>query len=757
MVQAVDGGGGGGSRPEPNSGDGGFGKSVDKAKGGQDPARNEPPPNSTPPNTQQAQQPQTQSKSGSASKSGKGSGTNGSSGSGSGSGTSGTSGSSNDTNLSAVQQVAVNGSQEGDDDGDDGRGSGDGGGAFVPPPPDDFTTNEPVFRSRTNAKLAQLEEDIEGYRSVVQGGGTGTEQEAAANETLTELYTDTADELRQHASQSANSDAVIQQQSAVIRDRIDPESRVAELAGTVVDQAAQDVLAETPEQRALEIKRTRVLQAQETLEALEAMNGPRGALRLEMDDARAEYQTASSDFQEAVLTEVSAEVAAEHLDTAQGNMYEAMSQGRVSEGIAAVNDAQAQADAVEQGQVPLEFIDAEMQAALTDVKERYAGMGLDGYVDALGGAITSSRDRVEAAQRAPQDLGVEVAQVHYDNAQAAMSSGGNPAQAYQEMTAAADQLGAAQDGEVPTDFTDSEMAQAVTNLKARNAAFALDEQYDVYAAQLIDNRNSAQILAQYEAALAEARENIAANIPQLASNTLCVAGVSQELATSDPVTAAFIAELGVSVDPNDPTLSIQEQTIARADPVAFALMQRAGIRIETTDVNTTVVTIDGAEQQLTPEQQQLIQNNDVFGLAGSLLSNRQFDIETYAIMDATREARQTYTATQVSSLMDAGQDGEALRVLDVNMSAAFSAEEADTLWAQNGETRFTQDYFNGRVDTFVAQHGQEFERAAYAGDWLQTNFSQMPAQAADRLLGAFTSKSTPASSTPMAAAFCSMR
>ncbi len=636
----------------------------------------------------------------------------------------------------------VNNNDDHDDDhsdqvaGNNGSGTGAVNGATtaLSENQDDAQVREATFQSRTNSRMNELDTAVNDYISVRQAGQPGEAEQVAMNTAAGKLYQDTADELRQTAADAPDPNAAIEQQADVIRERVDETTPAGQFAVAVINQAEQQVISETPEQRALEVKRTQVVRAQQTVEAMQA----HGAGRLpEWSEAQGEYRAAVKDLNETVLTEIGTEVASVHLDNviAASPLPHTQAEATIVEGKVAA--ARQQLEAARKGQIPLDFTDQEMQTAQANVTARYQGLGLDQYFGVLGGAVTSNRDRTAAANNAPVELSVEVAQLHLGNTQAAaQATPGEDATA--AVTQAEQQLADARNGVIPIHFTDEEANQAVANLSARNANLDLGDYYSAIGQQLIENRDVALQAEQTQAAVATAREQIQSRLDVFKNGDVCVAGIPQELLERDPVTAAFVSTLGANVDPSSPELSLQEQTIAKADPVALALMQEAGIRIETTEVNTTIVTINGERAQLTAEQQNMLAQNDVFGLASSLLSGAHFDIETQAAIYATMEARKSYTSEQVSSLLAAGNDKEALSVLDANIDAAFSPDERNALWSDIGEPTFNQAYFDNKVGGFLQEHGEAYEFGAYAGEWLDQNFGAMPAQAAGYLVNSFT-------------------
>jgi hypothetical protein len=164
--------------------------------------------------------------------------------------------------------------------------------------------------------------------------------------------------------------------------------------------------------------------------------------------------------------------------------------------------------------------------------------------------------------------------------------------------------------------------------------------------------------------------------------------------------------------------------------------------------NTTTVTARGGPLPLTPGEQKMAGENNISGLAASLLRRMPPNAETRGLMAAAIEARRNYTREAVASLHAANNDKEALATLDLMMRGAFSQEEANFLWAQYGEPRFDRAYFDRKRDEFLtvkaddpfANYVMDKSFGYQAGEWLRDNFGKMPPAAAGHLIGSITAK-----------------
>ncbi len=412
-----------------------------------------------------------------------------------------------------------------------------------------------------------------------------------------QVQEDAADELRQYAGAAEDPEAAVHAQAEVIQSRVTGDDVPSQIAHEAITRAEEQVISETPAQRDLQIQRTRVIRADRHVKEVEAQGeaAEPGAL----ESAQADYEAEAGAFQDRVLTEMSTEAAQAHLDKIDELAQGARGQIGMSEFAEMRQAARTQLAAAANGEVPTDFSDADIQAALDTMNTRYGGLGLEDYFTSLRDGVVLNRDRMRAYESAPVDLVNEVAEVHRDNAKAAADShqGGDNAAALEQ---AEQQLTDVHTGSIPTDFTDAELQRAIDNLNARNPALELNDVYTSIGDQLKEGRDTAALVD-------DTHERIQDRVDAYLSGNdqVCYADAPYELQQSDPVTAAFIAEIGGPVYTGSSGLSAEEQSIAEADPIMFALMQDAGVGLEQSDVHTLVVTIDGEQVELNAEQRDL--------------------------------------------------------------------------------------------------------------------------------------------------------
>jgi hypothetical protein len=237
----------------------------------------------------------------------------------------------------------------------------------------------------------------------------------------------------------------------------------------------------------------------------------------------------------------------------------------------------------------------------------------------------------------------------------------NPRHTQADLNAAEDQLAAARAGMMPLDLTKADLAAGVDALKRRRGGGL-----DAYSGKV------AEALKAKLGAVAPAREKIADALKGLTAKELTEA-------RNDPVTAALIKALNL---PDPGPISVHELTFKHADPLEYALLRKAGIRIKMSAVNTIAVTRGGKPLQLTQKELDMAGENDISGLALSVLNRTPLDADTRTLMAAAVEARRTYTRDTVSRLHAANNDKDALDTLDRMMRGAFSPAEANFLWAR---------------------------------------------------------------------------
>jgi hypothetical protein len=74
-------------------------------------------------------------------------------------------------------------------------------------------------------------------------------------------------------------------------------------------------------------------------------------------------------------------------------------------------------------------------------------------------------------------------------------------------------------------------------------------------------------------------------------------------------------------------------------------------------------------------------------------------------------------------------------VLNANMKATFSPEEAKLLWKEIGEPNFNQKYFDRQVAEFDNKNKNK-DQAAFTTDlgaWLEKDFTDLPPPAAQAI------------------------
>jgi glutamate racemase len=328
----------------------------------------------------------------------------------------------------------------------------------------------------------------------------------------------------------------------------------------------------------------------------------------------------------------------------------------------------------------------------------------------------AASDQAEAALQARSlgELGIEIARAHLTALQRANAP-------EDQIAAARAQLQAAEKPDMPvtpTAFTNEELTAAVATLTGRYGA--------------------GNYFQQLAAAIKETRDNSGTARAVLHGALTSSAPVPQGM---DHITAAFIRALQNPVAAEG-SLSPQMETIRSADPLSFALIRKAQLDIRMSPLNTIEATLAGQPVQLNAAELRMANENNLFGLASSLLARAPLNAETRALMSATVEERRAYTRTEVARLLalhtPAG-DRQALAVLERMMKGAFSPNEAGALWTDFGAPHFNQEYFNGEAERFLAAHGNDFDFARRADQWIK-DFGTIPIPAARQLITAITQK-----------------
>jgi hypothetical protein len=568
---------------------------------------------------------------------------------------------------------------------------------------------------------------------------------AAEKIAANKLLEDTADELRQAAGEGGDASKQIRDRANAIRSRVSGSGVSAPVAAKALDiirQAEDRVLAEPPELRRIQNLTVRYVRAQEALKKLGSRNRTNAAA---WDQAKQASDTAERDLRAAgaALVRVADNLAADTED----RLRQAALRGDADGARQRIAD---EANIIRRGVDPKGPAAAQTLDIIKHAEERVLGETpeLRGFkiltrrverakeaVIKLGAApnpspadLAKAEEELNKADRELQkrsigELGAAIASAHL----AAVKAKPNATPA--EIRAAEDQVTAARAGTMPLDFTDAERTAGIDAMKHRYQGGGLDAYFSALAEGFTEYRNEA----------APARAKIQA----------ALAGITAPQGM-DPVTAALIKSFNL---PALGSLSVQEQALQTADPFGFALLQKAGFRFQMGAFNNTTVTAHGRPFELTPGEQKMADENDISGLAASLLRRTPPDAETRGLMAAAIEARRNYTRTEVERLHPAGTAGtvegdkKALATLQLMMKGSFSEDEASFLWAQYGEPVFNRAYFDRKRDEFLtvkaddpyANYGMDHNFGYRADKWL-SNFGKMPPAAARHLIDSITAK-----------------
>lgn len=212
--------------------------------------------------------------------------------------------------------------------------------------------------------------------------------------------------------------------------------------------------------------------------------------------------------------------------------------------------------------------------------------------------------------------------------------------------------------------------------------------------------------------------------------------LEQQLAQSDPVTAALLKQSGQRIDAGDPTLTTQEQVLVRRNPTAVAIIKMTGVDVDPT--------------HMTPEQKDELDQRGVLQYAIQHMDpNSDAHTRIANLTGAAASVRFEFTRQQVSQLMQdsAHNAGAALKVLNTNMNAALTEDESAQLWQLVGQPHFNATLIQNQIKSLITPpkpgatdlasmraHADSTMNADKIGQWMQSILPDAPPEFAGIVL-----------------------
>jgi len=292
-----------------------------------------------------------------------------------------------------------------------------------------------------------------------------------------------------------------------------------------------------------------------------------------------------------------------------------------------------------------------------------------------------------------------------------------------------------------TQFTTQELDAAVAAVKAENQGQGLDPLIDALGGQLQVNQQ----------------------LYLIQTGQLYLTPAEQALAKSDPVTLAFLESVGVTLNPNDPSLTPQEKQIAQSNPLLFAFMKLGNVGIADGGHNTLKITIDGQDISTSkdpllqkiwsdPNVQKALATGDPDAVMASLLPYVNVNQNIENIMLGTQAVRLEYVKTQMQQLMGGKnptdqQAQQAMQILNTNMNAAFTSAERAQIFQVAGLPYFNEQYFESHfaailnnISLGTTDPGSSGTAEDKIGQWLQPLLQNAPPEVANIVLNAIKAK-----------------
>lgn len=241
--------------------------------------------------------------------------------------------------------------------------------------------------------------------------------------------------------------------------------------------------------------------------------------------------------------------------------------------------------------------------------------------------------------------------------------------------------------------------------------------------------------------LSTAEQRISRRVNEYRTSGSDFKGLSQQeakLAREDPVTLAFIQELGAEIDLGSEGISTVEAEIGRQDAVTYALLQVGKIKIKVGDSGVPVVTRDGQSVHLDSEQNELFTSGDYNRFAGTLLAKYPVDETVSLTALASARVRIWSTLEIVKDHIKGGDGTAALHTIRKNMDAALSPQERKMIWQTSGEQYFTQEWFGEQIKAQInaPEIPGNQKPVDFMAGWLKKQAEAMPPEAASAALSA---------------------
>ncbi len=231
--------------------------------------------------------------------------------------------------------------------------------------------------------------------------------------------------------------------------------------------------------------------------------------------------------------------------------------------------------------------------------------------------------------------------------------------------------------------------------------------------------------------LEEARQRIRKSLDSINQSSVSRTSLEQDLAENDPVTLAFLQELGDGLDPDRKDYSNNERKLIKQDPFAFSILKYNSLAIDQDEFGSPIVTYKGNAVELTSQQKNLYSSGNISAFAGTLLTKFPPDENIGLLAAATSEVRIEHTRERVDDLMGRGRDQDALRILKDNVDGAFSVKEQEAVWQEAGENHFTPEYFKNKIQGYRSNSFDDNEGMLKTGQWLRETAKNTPKEAAN--------------------------